>query len=208
GQYGVCIFPDGSECDEWAFFNGACAPGGEAVGDVSADVVVTGWLGHVVSTPAGAQYDDYLVLANDAGTVGLSGATPEIEVAIVALRDKEEPGKDAHFWGTLACDVPDYGGCQLRVTQVRVGATMTAAEPVAGWEGAVIANPPGAQFDDVFVLAGDYPMGFGLSARDLEDQIAALRDTGTIIKVWGVLRTGVPDAYGAQIEVTRFEIRD
>ncbi len=26
GQYGVCIFPDGSECDEWAFYRGECAP--------------------------------------------------------------------------------------------------------------------------------------------------------------------------------------
>ncbi|MCA9971355.1 MAG: META domain-containing protein [Anaerolineales bacterium] len=26
GQYGVCIFEDGSECDEWAFFRGECAP--------------------------------------------------------------------------------------------------------------------------------------------------------------------------------------
>lgn len=24
GQYGICIFPDGSECDEWAFFAGTC----------------------------------------------------------------------------------------------------------------------------------------------------------------------------------------
>ena len=29
-QYGVCIFADGSECDEWAFFRGECAPGGTA----------------------------------------------------------------------------------------------------------------------------------------------------------------------------------
>ena len=27
GQYGVCIFPDGSECDEWAFYRGECDPG-------------------------------------------------------------------------------------------------------------------------------------------------------------------------------------
>ena len=27
GQYGVCTFEDGSECDEWAFFRGECAPG-------------------------------------------------------------------------------------------------------------------------------------------------------------------------------------
>ena len=27
GQYGVCIFEDGSECDEWAFYRGECKPG-------------------------------------------------------------------------------------------------------------------------------------------------------------------------------------
>jgi putative hemolysin len=26
-QQGFCVFDDGSECDEWAFFNGTCAPG-------------------------------------------------------------------------------------------------------------------------------------------------------------------------------------
>ena len=26
GQYGVCVFPNGSECEEWAFFRGECAP--------------------------------------------------------------------------------------------------------------------------------------------------------------------------------------
>ncbi len=25
-QYGVCIFADGSECDEWAFYRGECRP--------------------------------------------------------------------------------------------------------------------------------------------------------------------------------------
>lgn len=27
GQRGVCVFPDGSRCDEWAFFRGTCGPG-------------------------------------------------------------------------------------------------------------------------------------------------------------------------------------
>lgn len=26
GQVGTCVFPDGSECEEWAFFNGECMP--------------------------------------------------------------------------------------------------------------------------------------------------------------------------------------
>jgi putative hemolysin len=28
GEIGMCIFPDGSECDEWAYFRGECAPAG------------------------------------------------------------------------------------------------------------------------------------------------------------------------------------
>ena len=27
GQIGVCVFPDASECEEWAYFRGECAPG-------------------------------------------------------------------------------------------------------------------------------------------------------------------------------------
>lgn len=30
-QYGVCVFPDGSECEEWKFFRGECAPAGRSV---------------------------------------------------------------------------------------------------------------------------------------------------------------------------------
>ena len=26
GRYGVCIFADASECDEWAFYRGECGP--------------------------------------------------------------------------------------------------------------------------------------------------------------------------------------
>jgi putative hemolysin len=27
GTVGYCMFPDGTECEEWAFFRGDCAPG-------------------------------------------------------------------------------------------------------------------------------------------------------------------------------------
>ena len=30
---GVCVFPDGSECDEWAFYRGTCAPGDSLAGE-------------------------------------------------------------------------------------------------------------------------------------------------------------------------------
>jgi putative hemolysin len=31
GTYGVCVFDDGSECEEWAFYRGECAPGDDRV---------------------------------------------------------------------------------------------------------------------------------------------------------------------------------
>jgi len=40
GQYGVCIFSDGSECDEWAFFRGECSPGGAPPSDATPPSVV------------------------------------------------------------------------------------------------------------------------------------------------------------------------
>ena len=27
GDVGFCLFPDGTECEEWAFFRGECEPG-------------------------------------------------------------------------------------------------------------------------------------------------------------------------------------
>jgi putative hemolysin len=27
GEAGICIFPDGTECEEWAFYRDECAPG-------------------------------------------------------------------------------------------------------------------------------------------------------------------------------------
>jgi hypothetical protein len=170
---------------------------------------VTGWLGYVVSTPAGAQFDDYLVLQPEgAGEVGIAGATEALENEIVAMRDQPEPGKMAHFWGTLSCDVPDYGGCQLTVSGLRRGATATEPEPVEGWQGTLVSNPPGLQFDDYFVLSGAYPVAYGLHSLDpqLQAELEALRDTGTAFRVWGILRTGVPDAFGSQIQVDRIEL--
>jgi putative hemolysin len=70
GSYGVCLFPDGSECDEWAYFRGECRPGnslaeptrpGSVPAAVPTPVADTGWKtyhneepGYTVEYPASA----------------------------------------------------------------------------------------------------------------------------------------------------------
>lgn len=183
---------------------------------ISDGQAITAWLGSVVSLPAGSQYDDYLALLPEgAGEIGLTGVDEETEAQIVALRDKEEPGKYAHFWGTLICEVPEYGGCQLVVNRVRVGQAVSGPEPVDGWEGTIVGNPPGSQFDDYLVLAGDFPVGFGIAGYGadgpdsaLNAQLESIRDTGTRVRVWGQIISGVPDAFGSQIQATRIEVEE
>jgi len=47
-QSGVCIFPDGSECDEWAYFRGECGPAAQ-VTDTPDTSPYAGWMEYVDS---------------------------------------------------------------------------------------------------------------------------------------------------------------
>ena len=40
-EYGVCVFPDGSECDEWAFLRGECQPASQSASAVTAQPAAT-----------------------------------------------------------------------------------------------------------------------------------------------------------------------
>jgi hypothetical protein len=56
-------------------------------------IPVVGWLGNVVSTPKGAQFDDYLVVQpKGAGEAGVEGADEAIEAEMVALCDRSLAG--------------------------------------------------------------------------------------------------------------------
>lgn len=179
---------------------------------------VVAWYGRVASLPAGAQYDDYLVvLPEGTAEVGIEGADEAIEAEILALRDKEEPGRNAHFWGTLLCEVPDFGGCQLLVSRLRLDGpgAVPDLDPIEGWVGTIYSGPPGPRSggDDYFALAGGVNVQYGIDSaiaesgeRELADALANLRDSGTIVRVWGQLMTGIPDWNGTRIQVSRFEI--
>jgi hypothetical protein len=168
---------------------------------------VVGWYGLVVSGPIGAEFDAYLALEPEGtGEVGLVGAEASMDVEIDTLRDS---GTHAHVWGTLLCDTSEQS-CQLVVTRLRRDEPGPLFDPdvVERWEGTLVSTPEGAQFDDYFVLTGDFAVHYGIDSTDaaLAAQLESLRDTQTTIRVWGRLTTGVPDVNGSQIAVIAIEV--
>jgi putative hemolysin len=140
-QSGVCVFADGSTCDEWAYYRGECKP--TAQGRPTTDVVVEAtstateenasggyippgtteeiadWWGVIKSTEPGAQYDDYFE-RQDLGQViyfGIDSMDPAVRSQIEALRDS---GKIVHLYGTLVSNVPDYNGSQILVERLEI----------------------------------------------------------------------------------------
>ncbi len=232
---GVCVFDDGSTCDEYSYFQDECQKGDnpsvveepsegtqESLHTLeSTGIKVIGWMGFIVSTPDGAQFDDYIVVLpeGEVGEFGIEGINQEVSDQIIALRDHEQPGKYAHFWGKLTCDVIDYGGCQLLVERLRVDSPgeFFEPDPVDGWRGVIEGftdDEPGApQPDDAFIPTGEYPVKYGIDSavssesgeRDLNEVITSLRDTGQEVVIWGEVNCGVPDAGGCRIEIYRLE---
>jgi len=135
-QSGVCIFPDGSTCDEWAYFRGEClaqpqenpklTQTSEPIPEASGGYMQPGtsepienWWGLIKSTPQGAQYDDYFERQDLGGSIffGIDSADPNVQAQIVSLRDS---GKIVHLYGTLFSNVPDYNGSQVKVDRIEV----------------------------------------------------------------------------------------
>ena len=143
-QNGICIFPDGSACDEWAYYRGECGPVAqesptpavavEATAKASsgteeqasggymppgATEEIADWWGVVKSTEPGAQYDDYFE-RQDSGQIiyfGIDTMDPAVKSQIEALRDS---GRIVHLYGTLVSNVPDYNGSQILVDRIEV----------------------------------------------------------------------------------------
>ena len=134
-QSGICVFPDGSTCDEWAYYRGECGPARKASGggpggssgtggDGSGGYIPSGsaeeiadWRGVIKSTEPGSQYDDYFELWTNGQIIyfGIDSMDPAVQSQIVVLRDS---GKIVHLYGTLFSNVPDYNGSQVQVDRI------------------------------------------------------------------------------------------
>jgi putative hemolysin len=143
-QSGVCVFPDGSACDEWAYYRGECGPAAQTSSTPTAIIETTleassgsaenasggymppgtseaiaDWWGVIKSTLPGAQYDDYFE-RHDLGQIiyfGIDSTDPAIQAQIKELRDSS---KIVHLHGMLFSNVPDYNGSQVRVDRIEV----------------------------------------------------------------------------------------
>lgn len=131
-QSGVCVFPDGSECDEWAYFRGECGPSGDAALKPTAAENAAGgymppgtaeeisdWWGVIKANQPGAQFDDCFE-RQDLGQAilfGIDSPDPAVQAQIKALRDS---GKIVHLYGTLLSNVPDCNGSQVQVERIVV----------------------------------------------------------------------------------------
>jgi len=144
-QAGVCLFADGSECDEWAYFRGECKPETEVVSSTldflqatqkaenastgenasggymapGTSEPITGWWGVIKSAAPGGQYDDYFERQDLGGAInfGIDSLDPAVQTQIVALRDS---GKIVHLHGTLFSNVPDYNGSQIQIVRIEI----------------------------------------------------------------------------------------
>ena len=144
-QSGVCVFPDGSTCEEWAYFRGECglvaqktptpaivveaistASGSNTEENASGGYMPPGtseeiadWWGVIKSNGPGAQYDDYFE-RQDLGQIiyfGIDSMDPAVQAQIEAFRDS---GKIVNLYGTLLSNVPDYNGSQIQVDRIEV----------------------------------------------------------------------------------------
>jgi putative hemolysin len=138
-QSGICVFPDGSTCDEWAYYRGECgltpqkSPTPAIVVEATStenggkgsymppgtSEEIADWWGVIKSTQPGAQYDDYFE-RQDLGQIiyfGIDSMDPAVKAQIETLRDS---GKIVNLYGTLLSNVPDYNGSQIQVDRIEV----------------------------------------------------------------------------------------
>jgi len=145
GVAGMCVFADGSECDEWTYYRGECgqsaaespipdlpdnsaaessegtqagSPAGGFMPPGSSEEI-TDWWGVIKSTGPGAQYDDYFERQDLGQSIyfGIDAMNPEVKAQIEVFRDT---GRIVHLYGTLLSNVPDYNGSQVQVDRIEV----------------------------------------------------------------------------------------
>ncbi len=164
------------------------------------------WEGTIASTPEGAQFDDYFVLAGDfAVRYGIDSTDPALSAQLESLRDSEAT---VRLWGRLTCGIPDLNGSQIGVIAIEVvgGPQPPTPMSVDGWVGTIVKLAAGAEYDDYFEREDGERFGIDSTDEDTQKRIAALRTTGSRVRIWGHLLIDVPDVENKQIQLERYKL--
>jgi putative hemolysin len=194
-QSGVCVFPDGAECDEWAFYRGECGPAGvtpwpsktaneASVTPAAATALPTleggyaGWRSYTQSD-YGFEFlypPDWVVVPDDNPVSTLYGhalfVQPEGERAQVQLRVVfRRVGEDLLLWPTGVGDGEFFERDSIIFMdgELRRTVLMCQGHDMAVWyrnmEGAVIQRSD-LEFSFILARSGSCADGEGLSPAD------------------------------------------
>ncbi len=116
-QKGVCIFPDGSTCDEWAYFRGECgpvkdngAPSKTATATMPTNMVINEPLGYCFIYPQGFRHQIYKGKVEVVGSDSGSGS----RLGLVWIDATDAQGRTAQEIADE--DVKLFGGSPQRLT--------------------------------------------------------------------------------------------
>ena len=149
-QNGVCVFPDGSTCDEWAYFHGECSlaaqksptpamtveattdasggPGGSnnSGGNASGGYMPPGTSEEiadwrgVIKSTAPGSQYDDYFELWTNGQIIYFGIDSMDPAIQEQIKALRDSGKIVHLDGTLLSNVPDYNGSQIQVDRIDV----------------------------------------------------------------------------------------
>lgn len=130
-QSGVCIFSDGSECEEWAYYRGECGPTSQGDADSSMDEIASDGckiyrdetLGYSFHYPADAQIitnDEPLKSISVEGALVNSEHWPQYTISHPSDREEYRPPEDVDLAQWLA-DHNLLG--DVRLTDVQIAGT-------------------------------------------------------------------------------------
>ncbi len=131
-----------------------------------------------------------------------AGCTPEAEPTAtpLATRASSEPTQTATKAATVTTE-PTSTPIPTTVSEEN-GPALLEGEPVESWVGYIYSTPPMAQYDDYFENPNGDKYGIEALSNDVNEQMDALRDTGQLVGISGMLVDEQLDVNGVQIIVS------
>jgi dipeptidyl-peptidase-4 len=177
GTVGYCLFPDGSECEEWAFYRGECGPGGEAEAatgmpnpasvhceEQGAKLEIRTEAGGEVGYclfPDGSECEEWAFYRGECGPGEAAGAAGKITARmLVEPNALAGPGPTHLMWSpqgaTLAYVAPQDGGEDvLWLYEATTGDKRVLLDPVGHADSIEVTSAQWSPQGDALLLTGE-----------------------------------------------------